>query len=91
LDPSLHLDRGETEAISLALELGAQLLVDERLGREAASSRGVRVAGTLAVLSLAAERKLLDLPSAVNKLRATTFRASAALYQAVLRKAADTR
>ena len=36
---SNNLDRGETEAISLALEEDYQLLIDERLGRKYAESR----------------------------------------------------
>ena len=84
MDPTLSLDRGESEAISLAMELGAQVLIDERSGREAASDRGLHVAGTLAVLGMAAERKLIDLTAAIEKLRATKFRASEALYRSFL-------
>jgi predicted nucleic acid-binding protein len=84
VDPTLSLDRGESEAISLAMELGAQVLIDEKVGREAAAGRGLQVAGTLAVLGLAAERKLIDLTAEIEKLRATKFRASEALYRSFL-------
>jgi predicted nucleic acid-binding protein len=45
------LDRGEAEAIALALELSANLvLLDERDGRSAAERVGLRVSGVLGVL-----------------------------------------
>ena len=52
-----ELGAGETEAISLALEIHAdQLLVDEKEGRHLAQQLGLHVIGTLGVL-LAAKRK----------------------------------
>jgi predicted nucleic acid-binding protein len=45
------LDPGESEAIALALEMSADLiLVDERDGRSAAERAGLRVTGVLGVL-----------------------------------------
>ena len=62
--PSLvaaSLGAGETEAICLALELGAaQLLLDERQGRRFAQALGIRVIGTVGVLLLAKDRGLLS-------------------------------
>lgn len=90
LEPSLRLGRGETEAISLALELQADIvLIDERKGMQAATALGLVVTGTLAVLELASERQLLHLPSAIAALRQTTFRASERLYEEMLRRAAE--
>jgi predicted nucleic acid-binding protein len=66
-----HLDAGEREAISLASELQAiLLLMDERDGVTIARQRGLKVVGTLAALDLAAahgppsEPKQLALPEA---------------------------
>lgn len=51
------LGAGESEAISLALERGAEdLIVDERAARRLAEDLGLRVIGTLGIL-LAAKRK----------------------------------
>lgn len=89
LDPTIQLGKGETSAISLALELRDQhpqlrLLIDERAGRDSARSRGLETAGTLTVLAQASRSRLLDLPSAIESLRSTLFHISEALVQAVL-------
>jgi len=56
IDPSLaSIGLGELEAISLAIELKADLLlVDDRKARHIALSRGIHVIGTLGLLELAA-------------------------------------
>lgn len=62
------LDPGEREAILLAVELHANLLlIDERAGRREATRRSLQVAGTLAVLEKAADHHLLDLPNALER------------------------
>jgi predicted nucleic acid-binding protein len=50
------LDRGEIAAISLAIELAEPILMDERLGRQAAAAHGLAVIGSAGIL-LAAKRK----------------------------------
>jgi predicted nucleic acid-binding protein len=89
-DPRLaHLDRGEREAIALAMELNADLvLIDERDGRIAAQACGLTVAGTLRVLADAAAVGLIDLAEAFARLRSTTFRADARLMDRLLRGSA---
>lgn len=85
IDHTIHLGRGETEAISLAMELHADLLLmDDRVGRRAAERRGMAVTGTLNVLEAAAERGLLDLPTVVAKLRQTNFHISEQLLSRAL-------
>jgi predicted nucleic acid-binding protein len=69
-----HLDPGEQEAILLAEELRADLLLmDDQEGRQEAERRALRVTGTLGVLERAAERGLLDLPAVLARLQATNF------------------
>ena len=54
------LDRGETDALALALELKAEMiLLDEVRGRTAARRLGVRAVGTLGVLIRAKARGLV--------------------------------
>ncbi len=54
------VDLGEAEAIALAREMNAQLLViDDNDGRTAARQYGVKVAGTLGILKLAKDNGFL--------------------------------
>lgn len=70
-----RLGNGEAEAISLAIQLHADLLLcDDSDARRAAATRSVRVTGTLGVLELAAIAGLLDLPACIHRLRQTTIR-----------------
>lgn len=55
------LDPGESEAITLAIELQSDyLLIDERLGRRAARQRGVRIIGLLGVLKEAKSKGFVE-------------------------------
>lgn len=77
LDSTISLGKGESEAIALAIELHADLLLaDDRLARTLAEQRGLKVSGTLNVLELAAQRNLLDLREAVQRLKLTNFHVS---------------
>lgn len=44
------IDKGEREAISLALELDLKLIIDEKKGRQVALSQGVSIVGVLGIL-----------------------------------------
>ncbi|HUS33919.1 MAG TPA: DUF3368 domain-containing protein [Verrucomicrobiae bacterium] len=87
IDYNLNLDPGEKEAISLALEIGAHLLlIDDRKGRAEALRRGLRVAGTIGILEAAAQRGVLDFALAVEKLRKTGARIDQELIAAALKR-----
>lgn len=78
--PLLHL--GEREAISLAKELAADLLlIDERQGRKIARGRGLRTAGVIGVLENAADLKLVDLAEAFERIKNTDFWVSPTLLE----------
>ena len=69
--------RGEREAISLALEIFADVvLMDDQSGRIAAEDRGLFVSGTLSVLLQAARLSLLDFEAAMIELKQLGFRVS---------------
>lgn len=69
------LHRGEAEAIALAKEISADLIVlDDNLAREIARIRGLNVAGTLALLRRAKERGLIpELKPLLDALRSARF------------------
>jgi len=46
------LDRGESEAIALALELKKPLIIDEKKGRKIALHQGIKIIGLLGVVYL---------------------------------------
>lgn len=80
LDTTLaeELGMGERQAISLALELHADvLLIDELAGRRQAEKRQLLVTGTLAVLLQASLRGHCEFPQAVIQLRRYGFWVSA--------------
>jgi len=85
-DPSLnHLDEGEIQAIALAEEHRAGLvLIDERDGTVAARKRGLTVTGTLGVLDRAAGLGLVDLSVVFSRLQGTTFRAPVRLMERMI-------
>jgi predicted nucleic acid-binding protein len=81
------LDPGEREAILLAQELNADLLLlDDMKARRTATERGLAITGILGILDQAATMKLLDLPAAVQNLQSTSFWASDSLFQKLLDK-----
>jgi predicted nucleic acid-binding protein len=90
-NPALqHLHPGEREAISLALQLNANLVIlDEKAARQAAQALGFRITGLLGILDLAASRDLIDLPTAIARLRQTNFRVSSQLLESLLHKYGD--
>ena len=81
------LGLGETDALALAEELQADiLLIDERRGRRVAEGLGYSVVGTLLILETGAEKGLLDLRESITDLRNTTFRISEHVIEDLLRR-----
>jgi predicted nucleic acid-binding protein len=69
-----NLEEGEEAAIALAIELHADLiLMDDREGVRVARSKGFRVTGTLGILAMAAEHRLLNLRDAFDSIKQTSF------------------
>jgi len=62
------------------------VLIDERKATVVSRDRGLMVTGTLGVLALAAESKLVDLEASIRRLLDTNFRASPALIDDILRR-----
>jgi len=80
-----NLDPGETEAIALAQELHADLLlIDEAAGRSEAIKRRIPTIGTLGVLREAHLLQFLNLPFEILRLQALGFRISNQIVNALL-------
>lgn len=87
-----ELDAGEAEAIVLALESQAEiLLMDERLGRETGQHLGIRCIGLIGVLVEAKGKSLITaIKPHLDSLRMEAgFRISEPLYQRVLSDASE--
>jgi len=72
--PQRKIGKGETEAIALALELKADvLLIDDGKGIKEAHRLQIPTLRLLTVLEEAAKKNLLDLPEVIDKLKRTSF------------------
>jgi hypothetical protein len=85
------LGPGESEAISLALEIHAdRLIIDERAGRRVAEALGLRVAGVLGLLVQSKQRGLIPaVRPQIELLVRVGFRADPDLVEHVLKVAGE--
>ncbi len=83
----IHLDAGETEAIILAKQKKADLLLmDEKKGRLTAKEQGLVVMGVLGILELANRQQKIDLAKSIDKLLKTNIKISSSLIQSILNR-----
>ncbi len=87
----LVLDKGEAEAITLALEVDADLvLLDDREARLQAKRLGLPVTDTLGILLRAKRLGLIEsLRDELNKLKEKGFCVSKSLEERILRMAGE--
>jgi len=84
------LGKGEIAAIALALELGEPVLMDERLGRQAAAAQGIAVVGSAGILLAAKNKKLIrKVRPVLESWQGMGYFLSPALITAVLQRAAE--
>jgi predicted nucleic acid-binding protein len=86
LQRELKLDRGESEAIVLAKNINADLIIiDERKARRIAKDVGLKVTGTLGILVEAKQQGLIkELKSLLDELMDNNIRISRKLYMDIL-------
>ena len=84
----LMVDEGEAEAIALALESGAWILIDERRGRRSAKKLGLEIRGTIG-LFVEAKRKgiVKSVKGCIDELLEVGYYLDEALIEEALRKA----
>ncbi len=79
------LHRGEKDAILLAQELSADLLLlDDRQARIAAAGLGIAITGTIGILDKAAREGLVDLETVLTRLQTTNFYIAGELIEKLL-------
>jgi predicted nucleic acid-binding protein len=84
------LDQGESEAIILARQLQATLLIDERRGRTLAAGLGVTKTGTIGVLIDAKQAGLVaSVSQLLDGLREAGVRLSPRIYEEARRLASE--
>jgi predicted nucleic acid-binding protein len=92
-EPTLpDLDEGEAACIRLGLAFAGPtlLLMDERAGRAVAQAHGLQVAGTAAVIGMAALRGLVPAATPIfDRLHRSDFRISAEVIRSVLRRVGE--
>ena len=84
------IDKGETEAISLALKLKAPILLDQTHARIAAKAVGLKPHGTLFILLKALKKKLISFDEFIDSLEhliQTGFRLDQGEYPTAIKKA----
>jgi predicted nucleic acid-binding protein len=83
------LDQGERDAILIAIELKAGLvLIDELRGRKAAEMLGLAVTGTVGLIERAVREGLADGAGIAARLRKTSFRVAPSLLARIEEAAA---
>ena len=80
----LTVDRGEAEAIILAKEKDALLIIDEKDGKNAAKALNLQITGTIGILLLAAEEGLINFRKEFQALKSAGFRIHDAEYEKIL-------
>jgi predicted nucleic acid-binding protein len=80
------LDLGERQALELALEIHADLiLLDDKVARRVAFRENFHVKGTLGILADAAKANLLNFAETVEMLRHTTMHLEKEVVDEILR------
>ena len=89
---TIHVDAGEAEAVALAKELNADLLlIDEKFGKQYAEAENITCKGVVGILIAAKNQGLLPSikPLLDDLIEHLKFRLSDKIYQLALQKAGE--
>ncbi len=87
---ALFLGAGESEAIALALEQNAPIILDDKKARMTADSMGLKILGTVGILLLAKRKRLVsEISPLLQELERTGFYMSANLKEQALELAGE--
>ena len=76
----------DTTPINYFVMKSALLILDESRGRQTAIGRGFNITGTVGLLDRAGARGLIDVSSAIARLRRTSFRVSPQILNTLLKR-----
>jgi predicted nucleic acid-binding protein len=86
----LFLGAGESEAIALALEWSAAIILDDKKARSVAEGMGLRPVGTVGILLLAKRERLIQsLTQTIDELEKNGFYVSASVKQQAIKLAGE--
>ena len=84
----LVVDEGEAEAIPLALQSGARILIDERRGRKTAKKLGLKIRGTIGLFVEAKKKGIIkSVKEYIDKLLEVGYYLDNELIEEALKKA----
>ena len=86
-----HIDKGEASAITLALEISADLIIlDDYKARQIAEKLDLKITGTLGVIIRAKNKGVISsIKPALNKLQQNNFRISEELIKEALKESGE--
>ncbi len=87
----LHIDKGEASAITLALEISADLIIlDDYKARQVAEKLSLNITGTLGIIVSAKNKGIISsIKPALNKLQQINFRVSENLIKTALKESGE--
>jgi len=86
----LMVDEGEAEAIALALDSGARILIDEKRGRKGARKLGLEIRGTIGLFVEAKKKGVVkSVKECIDKLLEVGYYLDDDLIEGALRKAGE--
>lgn len=82
---AINLDRGESEAITLAREIDDLIIMDDGQARKAGKLMGLKITGTIGILLMAASDNKIEFKENLDLLISSGFRLAENEYKRVIK------